>query len=167
MLELFRRVPFAYVKTTTIYRQLEKKQPGSGGLFAIMVSDLCKGCGECVVECGEHRALVMATETEELNADHVSVTNFLHLLADPPPSRARDVIAEGESLTFIVHEFDEERRGIDLGLLRRDQKAQKNPAKKSGSTKTAAEKSAAKKSATKPTGQSRGRRTAKRSTSRR
>ncbi len=83
-LALFERVPFAYEKTAAIFRTKERKEPGSGGLFAIMVSDLCKGCGECVVECGDHNALVMAQETEELNADHMSGINFLRLLPDTP-----------------------------------------------------------------------------------
>ena len=83
-LELFERVPFAYFKTPAVFRTLERKEAGAGGLFTIMVSDLCKGCGECVVECGEHEALYMADETEKLNADHMSGTNFLHRLADTP-----------------------------------------------------------------------------------
>ena len=41
----------------------EKKEPGSGGLFSIFVSDLCKGCAECVTECGHHEALKMVVET--------------------------------------------------------------------------------------------------------
>jgi len=83
--ELFDRVPFAYQKVNAIFRSLEKKEPGAGGLFAIMVSDLCKGCGECVTECGDKNALVMTQETAEVNADHVSGTNFLDLLSDTPP----------------------------------------------------------------------------------
>ena len=80
---LFERVPFAYTKTASVFRSLERKEEGTGGLFSIMVSDLCKGCGECVFEC-PYEALEMATETEELNADHVSGTNFLDLLPDTP-----------------------------------------------------------------------------------
>jgi pyruvate-ferredoxin/flavodoxin oxidoreductase len=49
-----------------------------------MVSDLCKGCGECVEECGDKNALVMAPESESLNSDHVSGTNFMDLLPDTP-----------------------------------------------------------------------------------
>ncbi len=82
--EVFDRIPFAYAKTNGVFNAIEKKSPGDGGLFSIFVSDLCKGCGECVVECGEHEALVMASETEELNSDHVSGTNFLDLLPDTP-----------------------------------------------------------------------------------
>ncbi|MEE9532992.1 MAG: 2-oxoacid:acceptor oxidoreductase family protein, partial [Acidimicrobiia bacterium] len=82
-MELFQRVPFAFHKTTGVFRSLERKEEGSGGLFAIMVSDLCKGCAECVTEC-PYEALEMAQETEVLNADHVSGTNFLDLLPDTP-----------------------------------------------------------------------------------
>ncbi|MFQ5557091.1 MAG: 2-oxoacid:acceptor oxidoreductase family protein, partial [Acidimicrobiales bacterium] len=82
-MELFERVPFAFHKTTSVFRSLERKDEGSGGLFAIMVSDLCKGCAECVTEC-PYEALEMADETAELNADHVSGTNFLDLLPDTP-----------------------------------------------------------------------------------
>ena len=82
-MELFERVPFAFHKTTPIFRSLERKEEGAGGLFSIMVSDLCKGCAECVMEC-PYEALEMAQETAELNADHVSGTNFLDLLPDTP-----------------------------------------------------------------------------------
>jgi pyruvate-ferredoxin/flavodoxin oxidoreductase len=80
---LFERVPFAFHKALPVFRQLERKEAGSGGLFSIMVSDLCKGCAECVTEC-PYEALEMADETAELNADHVSGTNFLDLLSDTP-----------------------------------------------------------------------------------
>ncbi|MEZ5175450.1 MAG: 2-oxoacid:acceptor oxidoreductase family protein [Acidimicrobiia bacterium] len=80
---LFERVPFAYTKTSHLFRSLERSTPGEGGLFAIMVSDLCKGCAECVFEC-PWEALEMAPETPELNADHVSGTNFLDMIPDTP-----------------------------------------------------------------------------------
>ncbi len=82
-MELFERVPFAFHKTINTFRSLERKEAGTGGLFAIMVSDLCKGCAECVTEC-PYEALEMAPETAELNADHVSGTNFLDLIPDTP-----------------------------------------------------------------------------------
>ncbi len=82
-MEVFERIPFAYTKTSHLFRSLERTEPGSGGLFAIMVSDLCKGCGECVLEC-PYEALEMAPETPRLNADHVSGTNLLDLLPDTP-----------------------------------------------------------------------------------
>jgi len=83
-LSLYERVPFAFQKTPAIFRSFERKEDNTGGLFAIMVSDLCKGCAECVEECGEKNALVMAEETPEINADHTSGVNFLDFLPDTP-----------------------------------------------------------------------------------
>src|SRR5262249_35016298 len=62
----------------------EKKAPGGGGVFSIFVSDLCKGCAACVTACGEHRALRMVQETEDVNAEHETGTAFLDLLPDTP-----------------------------------------------------------------------------------
>ena len=56
----------------------------SGGIFSIFVSDLCKGCAACVTACGDHQALKMVQETEEVNAEHESGTAFLNLLPDTP-----------------------------------------------------------------------------------
>lgn len=77
-------LPLAYNKVNAIFANPEKKAPGGGGLFSIFVSDLCKGCGECVTECGDHEALKMVDETEELNAKHATATGFLNLLGDTP-----------------------------------------------------------------------------------
>ena len=81
---VFEEVPVAFQKVPSIFGSLEKKSPGEGGVFQIMVSDLCKGCGECVVECGDNQALVMRTDTAELNAEHQTGTAFLDLLPDTP-----------------------------------------------------------------------------------
>jgi len=81
---VFQEVPVAYQKVPLIFGSLEKKNPGEGGVFQIMVSDLCKGCGECVVECGDNQALVMTPDSGELNAEHMTGTAFLDLLPDTP-----------------------------------------------------------------------------------
>jgi len=78
------QLPLAYSNVPAIFRSLEQKNPGSGGLFQIYVSDLCKGCGECVQVCGDHDALRMVTETEELNAEHTTAQIFSRLLPDTP-----------------------------------------------------------------------------------
>ena len=78
------KVPLAYQKTNAIFATPEKKTPGGGGVFSIFVSDLCKGCAACVTACGEHQALRMVQETEEVNADHETGTAFLNLLPDTP-----------------------------------------------------------------------------------
>ena len=78
------KIPMAYQKTNAIFATPEKKKPGGGGIFSIFVSDLCKGCAACVTACGEHDALRMVQETEEVNAEHESGTAFLDLLPDTP-----------------------------------------------------------------------------------
>lgn len=76
------KVPMAYQKANAIFSAPERKSPGSGGIFSIFVSDLCKGCAACVTACGEHEALKMVQETEEINAEHETGTAFLNLLPD-------------------------------------------------------------------------------------
>ena len=76
------KVPMAYQKVNAIFSSPERKTPGSGGIFSIFVSDLCKGCAACVTACGDHMALKMVQETEEVNAEHETGTAFLNLLPD-------------------------------------------------------------------------------------
>lgn len=84
MIEILEGLPLAYSKVNAIFRSKEKKEAGGGGIFSIFVSDLCKGCGECVTECGDHDALRMVADGEELNAQITSATKFLDLLPDTP-----------------------------------------------------------------------------------
>ncbi len=77
-------VPVAYAKVPAVFRSIEKKNPGHGGVFSIFVSDLCKGCGECVEQCGDHNALVMVPDTEELNQLLTGAQIFSRLLPDTP-----------------------------------------------------------------------------------
>ena len=79
---IIEKVPMAYQKVNAIFSSPERKSPGSGGIFSIFVSDLCKGCAACVTACGDHNALRMVQETEEVNAEHESGTAFLDLLPD-------------------------------------------------------------------------------------
>ena len=41
LLAILDRVPMAYQKVMAIFASPERKQPGSGGIFSIFVSDLC------------------------------------------------------------------------------------------------------------------------------
>ncbi|MGN6552904.1 MAG: thiamine pyrophosphate-dependent enzyme, partial [Verrucomicrobiota bacterium] len=81
---IINKLPLAYNNVPAIFRSLEQKTPGAGGLFSIFVSDLCKGCGECVQVCGDHDALRMTTETEHLNAELTTAQIFSRLLPDTP-----------------------------------------------------------------------------------
>ena len=76
------KVPMAYQKVNAIFSSPERKTAGSGGIFSIFVSDLCKGCAACVTACGDHQALKMVQETEDVNAEHETGTAFLNLLPD-------------------------------------------------------------------------------------
>jgi pyruvate-ferredoxin/flavodoxin oxidoreductase len=78
------KLPLSYGNVPAIFRSLEAKTPGAGGLFSIFVSDLCKGCGECVQVCGDHDALRMTRETEDLNAELTTAQVFSRLLPDTP-----------------------------------------------------------------------------------
>src|SRR5208337_2346125 len=80
--DIVAKVPMAYQKVNAIFSSPERKSPGSGGIFSIFVSDLCKGCAACVTACGEHDALRMVAESEEVNAEHATGTAFLDLLPD-------------------------------------------------------------------------------------
>jgi pyruvate-ferredoxin/flavodoxin oxidoreductase len=81
---IIEQLPLAYNNVPAIFRSIEKKAPGQGGLFSIFVSDLCKGCGECVQVCGDHDALRMTVETEDLNANLTTAQIFSRLLPDTP-----------------------------------------------------------------------------------
>jgi pyruvate-ferredoxin/flavodoxin oxidoreductase len=82
LFDILDKVPMAYQKANAIFATPEKKNPGGGGIFSIFVSDLCKGCAACVTACGEHQALRMVQETEDVNAEHETGTAFLNLLPD-------------------------------------------------------------------------------------
>jgi pyruvate-ferredoxin/flavodoxin oxidoreductase len=82
LFDIIAKVPMAYQKVNAIFSSPERKAPGTGGIFSIFVSDLCKGCAACVTACGDHQALRMVQETEEVNAEHETGTAFLNLLPD-------------------------------------------------------------------------------------
>lgn len=75
-------LPLSYLKVPAVFLSMERKETGAGGIFSIFVSDLCKGCGLCVEECGDHDALRMVEDTEDYNAEILSATEFMRLLPD-------------------------------------------------------------------------------------
>jgi pyruvate-ferredoxin/flavodoxin oxidoreductase len=79
--QILKEIPVAYSKVRSVFEIMQKKT-GDGGVFSIMISDHCKGCGECVVECGDKQALSMILETEEINGQHQTEINFLNLLPE-------------------------------------------------------------------------------------
>ncbi len=79
---IFEILPIAYQRTNSTFKVKEKKKANSGGVLGIYVNDLCKGCGACVIACGNKNALYMVSETEEVYAKHQSAVQFLDLLKD-------------------------------------------------------------------------------------
>ena len=84
LLQIVGILPMAFQNARSVFKNKEKKEAGSGGLFSIFINDLCKGCAACVDACGKHEALQMVPETEEINADYHSASEFLKLLRDTP-----------------------------------------------------------------------------------
>lgn len=84
LLQIVGVLPMAFQNVRAIFKNKEKKEEGSGGLFSIFINDLCKGCAACVDACGKHEALEMVPETEEINADYHSASEFLKLMTDTP-----------------------------------------------------------------------------------
>ncbi|MHC4958379.1 MAG: 2-oxoacid:acceptor oxidoreductase family protein [Planctomycetota bacterium] len=115
MLNIINELPLAYSKVNAVFGTREKKDPGQGGLFSIFVSDLCKGCGECVVECGDHEALVMTPDTVDLNTKVATGTHFLDLLPDTTQKYLGlyDQAAPGNSKAATLRNHLMERRNYD------------------------------------------------------
>nr|CRH05831.1 Putative pyruvate:ferredoxin oxidoreductase beta subunit [Candidatus Magnetococcus massalia] len=70
------------VKTTKFWKTYEKKKdkdasaPG-GAYFGIFIDPTkCKGCGECVLACGEHDALKMIKKTKDNLPNYFSIWDF-------------------------------------------------------------------------------------------
>jgi hypothetical protein len=102
------------------------------------------------------------------SVDDVVVYLPNRLLGDPPPTKARDVIDLGSTVDFVIHRYDDERYGVDAGLVpvpggarstprpaeraaARSTPARKAPAKRTAAKKAPARKSAAKKAPAKKT----------------
>ncbi|MDW3219194.1 MAG: hypothetical protein R8F63_11340 [Acidimicrobiales bacterium] len=87
------------------------------------------------------------------SVDDVAIYLPNRLLGDPAPTKARDVLDIGSTVDVIVHRFDDERFGIDAGLIPvpggRAKGSSKRPARKA--TKQATKKTTKKKAATKRT----------------
>jgi hypothetical protein len=101
-----------------------------------------------------------------VNVDEVRCYIPLSAMGNPPPSRARDALARGETRTFVVQAVDAPRRGIELGLpgfetlagapsaetVAAEVATRKAQAKKDKTAKDKTQKTGAKKDAAKKTG---------------
>ncbi|MBF0187482.1 MAG: thiamine pyrophosphate-binding protein [Magnetococcales bacterium] len=80
-----------FVKTTKFWKTYEKKrdkdpEAPAGALFGIFIDPTkCKGCGECVVVCGEHDALKMIKKTRDNLPDFFSMWDYYKETPESPP----------------------------------------------------------------------------------
>ena len=72
-----------FVKTQK-YWMIPEKKGEKGGLFSIFVDpDKCKGCGECVVSCGSHKALAMKPKNGNMSRMDLMMDLYHHLPETP------------------------------------------------------------------------------------
>ena len=92
---------------TNKYHDMFVKRGETGGLFGLFIdSDKCKGCGECVVVCGSHNALVMRPKSElDLAHYDLGMDLFRHLPETPArllnEKSLGDMMLAGRSLLFV------------------------------------------------------------------
>ena len=88
-----------WVKTTKFFTVPEKKGR-AGGLFTIYIDPAkCKGCGECVVVCGDHQALHMA-DKEPLLESYRDHTRKMRSMPETPA----DFLERSLPLDFMLKE---------------------------------------------------------------
>ena len=69
---------------TSKYFTIPEKKGEQGGLFSIFVDpDKCKGCGECVVACGSHKALAMVPKNGNVSR-YDRLMDLYHHLPETP-----------------------------------------------------------------------------------
>ncbi|MBF0193206.1 MAG: thiamine pyrophosphate-binding protein [Magnetococcales bacterium] len=80
-----------FVETTKYHKTYEKKKakdpnaPG-GALFGIFVDPTkCKGCGECVVACGDHNSLKMIKKTKDNLGGYFDLWDYFKNSPQTPP----------------------------------------------------------------------------------
>ena len=100
------------VRTTKFWKTYKKKRaadpttPG-GGLFGIFIDPTkCKGCGECVVACGNHKALRMIKKTKDNLPDFFSIWDFYKQSPETPaayinPKLKVDIMLKSASNQYV------------------------------------------------------------------
>ncbi|MGZ4811367.1 MAG: 2-oxoacid:acceptor oxidoreductase family protein [Terriglobales bacterium] len=85
-----------FVKTQK-YWTIPEKKGEKGGMFSIFVDpDKCKGCGECVVACGSHKALEMKAKNGNVKRMDLMMDLYHHL--PETPSRLLNEKALGDMM---------------------------------------------------------------------
>ncbi len=78
---------------TTKYFDVPARKGKEGGLFFLITDpSKCKGCGECVSACGDHRALKMVPKTDANLAQYRASTRIFRELPDTPRDYIQDKV---------------------------------------------------------------------------
>ena len=94
-----------FVQTSKYYTIPEKKGE-KGGVFSIFVDpDKCKGCGECVVACGSHKALTMVPKQPTADGPLHTAAMEIATAGDRRPP-ASDTHAKVDRLAFYDRMMD-------------------------------------------------------------
>ncbi|MEG3638991.1 thiamine pyrophosphate-dependent enzyme [Magnetococcus sp. PR-3] len=100
------------VQTTKFWKTYEKKKakdasaPG-GAEFGIFIDPTkCKGCGECVIACGEHDALKMIKKTKDNLPNYFAMWDFFKTTPDTPkeyinPKLKIDIMLKDEANQYV------------------------------------------------------------------
>ena len=100
-------------KKQTAKRNARSKQPGANTTAVWNAFRRAHPLGAVVTATVES----FSSHGAYARAGDASVYLPLQLLGDPAPRRARDAVAVGETRDFVVHRFDDDRRGIDAGIV--------------------------------------------------
>ena len=100
-------------KKQTAKRNARSKQPGANTAAAWNAFRRAHPLGAVITATVES----FSSHGAYARAGDASVYLPLRLLGDPAPRRARDAVAVGETRDFVVHRFDDDRRGIDAGII--------------------------------------------------
>ena len=100
-------------KKQTAKRNARSKQPGANTTAVWNAFRRAHPLGAVVTATVES----FSSHGAYARAGDASVYLPLRLLGDPAPQRARDAVAVGETRDFVVHRFDDDRRGIDAGIV--------------------------------------------------
>lgn len=73
-----------FVKTTKFYDVPARKGNEGGMFFLVTDPSKCKGCGECVIACGDHKALRMVEKTADNLPHYKAATKLFRELPDTP-----------------------------------------------------------------------------------
>jgi pyruvate-ferredoxin/flavodoxin oxidoreductase len=97
---------FPAARIRPIFDQMEKKQPGSGAMYSVVIDpSKCTGCLQCVEVCGPH-ALTAAVQTDEMVESMETAFARLTDLPNTPERFTADAALPGGDAKRIILDHD-------------------------------------------------------------